>query len=611
MPVINMPIDDLLALVNRGGDSVVSADNVSAKLHDMGIEVDEITLTTMYKCGVCGKVVERTEAQGAALNCIACGVDFREKKDSASTIGETHVARLDMLAVRPDIFDVGGMARYMRGFVGAQTGLIEYPVDPPTYRLNVDPQLGRDESFRPSIACAVLRGLRLDDHGIKFLMNLQEDLHWALGRDRKLASIGMYDLDKLGGDVFAYRAVAPDGIRFTPLGFSPNDPGSNMTPGEILKNHKTGEKYARLLQGMTAYPLLQDGQGTVLSMPPIINSESTRVTLDTTQCFVDVTGLAQRTVDRALNIIVTSIREVMPQVRIESVKIAGIEGELTTPNLAPGRMALDVAEARDTIGAALSAAGVRELLERMGHGIDTSSDDTTLQVRVPAWRNDIMHPIDLIEDIAVAFGYENLTAELLPTFSVGAPRQVEELSAIARRVFTGLGFHQVMTLTLTSEPAAFEKWRVEPDPATVRIENPISVEQTIARVGLLPGILETMAINRQYDLPQKLFEVGDCCFVDADAETGARERRHCAAAMIGTHIGYADIRAVMDAFAHELGLSVEMRPIEHASYIRGRVAAVFNSGRRIGTMGELHPAVLENYSLKHAVAAMEVELPVA
>ena len=168
MPVINMPIDDLLALVNRGGDSVVSADNVSAKLHDMGIEVDEITLTTMYKCGVCGKVVERTEAQGAALNCIACGVDFREKKDSASTIGETHVARLDMLAVRPDIFDVGGMARYMRGFVGAQTGLIEYPVDPPTYRLNVDPQLGRDESFRPSIACAVLRGLRLDDHGIKF-----------------------------------------------------------------------------------------------------------------------------------------------------------------------------------------------------------------------------------------------------------------------------------------------------------------------------------------------------------------------------------------------------------------------------------------------------------
>lgn len=608
MPVINMPIDDLLRLVNRGGESVVSADNVADKLHDMGVEVDEITATSMYKCGVCGKVSERTEAQGEPLHCASCGVDFRERAGSLSTIGETRVARLDMLAVRPDIFDVGGMARYMRGFVGAQTGLIEYQVEQAKYSVKVDPRLGADDSFRPCIACAVLRGLKLDDHRIKFLMNLQEDLHWALGRDRKLASIGVYDLDKLKGTAFQYRAIAPDGLRFVPLGFAPTDPGANMTPGEILKKHRTGEKYARLLEGMAAYPLLQDQDGQVLSMPPIINSESTRVTLSTTQCFVDVTGLAQRTVERALNIIVTSIREVMPEARLEAVTVDGLEGRLITPNLAPGEMPLDVAEARDTIGAALSAAAITELLERMGHGVAAGSTEAALRVRVPAWRNDIMHPVDLIEDVAVAYGYENLTAALLPSFSVGAPREIEERSAIARRVFTGLGFHQVMTLTLTSEPAAFEKWRISEDPRAVRIDNPISVEQTIARVTLLPGILETMAINRQYDLPQKLFEVGDCCFVEAESETGARERRHCAAAMIGTHVGFADIRAVTDAFAHELGLTLEFRPIEHPSYIAGRVAGVFRDGRRLGVMGELHPEVLENYSLKHAVAAMEIEL---
>ena len=606
MPLINMPLDALLRLVNADGE-IITRDEVPDRLHEMGVEVEEVTDTMQYVCKTCGKIIERTEAQGTPLDCTNCGGDFRDNAAGVEELGHSPVVRLDMLAVRPDIFDAGGMARYFRGFLGQRTGLIDYPVSPSQISVQVDPKLSRDESYRPFIACAVIRKVQLDNELIKMLMNLQENLHWALGRDRKLASIGVYDLDTLRGTKFHYDAVGPDEIKFVPLGFAPDDPASVITPGEILAKHKTGIAYAHLLKDSVAYPILRDEELTVLSMPPIINSESTRVTMDSHNFFVDVTGLSRRTVDRALAVVVTSLKEMMPDCEIEQVTIDGPDGQLITPDLTAAEMTLDVQTAGATIGIDVSADGLRTLLEKMGHRVDGDGD--TLRVGVAAWRNDIMHPVDLIEDAAVAYGYENLVAEIVPTFTVGLPRAIEEHADVARRVLTGLGFHQVMTLVLSSEPAAFEKWRIAPDPRAVIIDNPISTEQTICRVNLLPGLLETLAINKQYDLPQQLFEVGDCCFCDETAETGARQERLAAAAMIGTHVGYADVRAVADAFAHELGRPIEIKPTDHPSYIPGRAAALCTaSGEEIGRMGEVHPEVLEAYGLKHPVSVMELSL---
>lgn len=611
MPIINMPVDTLLRLVNAER-AVIDESQLVQRLDEMGVEVEELAVTHVFTCTACENVMECTAAQGEPLHCAKCGLDFRERSGACRAAGTNKAARLNMLAVRPDIFDPGGMARYMRGFLGVRTGLIDYSVEPARLSVQVDPRMSRDECYRPAIACAVLRNVALDNERIKLLMNLQEDLHWALGRDRKLASIGVYDLDRLRPDrPLRYGPVGPDELRFVPLGFSPADPAAKMTPREILDRHKTGRAYAHLLAKMTAYPLLADGHGTVLSMPPIINSEATRVTMATRQCFVDVTGLAQRTVDRALNILVSGLKEVMPELQIEAVNVEYADRRVTTPDFSPAEMRLGVRETGETIGVSLDATALRELLERMGHGTAVEPGGDALRVRVPAWRNDIMHPIDLIEDAAIAYGYDRLTPRLAPTFSVGAPREIEERSALVRRVFTGLGFHQVMTLTLTSEAAAFDKWGLPHDPRAVKIENPISSEQTMCRVSLLPGLIETLAINKQYDLPQHLFEVGDCCFVDPDSETGAREARHAAAAMIGTHVGYADIRAVADAFMHEMQLALEVRAIASPAFITGRVAGLYAGDRWVGTMGELHPAALEACGLRHAVAVLEVNLSAA
>jgi len=636
LPIIDMPVDLLLARIRGSDGPALTLRDLTDLLPRLGCAVAEVADMEQYVCNVCGKIYDRTDAQGPPLFCAHCGSDFRARPSDLSVGGRNQVLRLEMLAVRPDLFDPGGMARYIRGYLGVQTGLTEYVLSAARLRVLVDPQLASPDSYRPFIACAVMRNVQLDHTTIKIVMNLQEDLHWAIGRDRKLASIGVYDLDTLQGDVFHYDAVDPDGLRFVPLGFDPSDPGANLTPRQILERHKTGQAYAHLLRPLKRYPLLRDAAGTVLSMPPIINSEQTRVRLQTRNFFIDVTGLSQRAVERALNIVVTSLKETMPAAEAECVLIehpwefggraaghgggpsnkgaggtapAHLPDVRITPDLAPTEMVLNVRQVADTIGIDLNAAQLGELLESMGHGVEEHGRPEQIKVLVPAYRNDVMHPVDLIEDAAIAYGYENLEPALVPTFTVGAPREIEERSAVARRVLTGLGFHQVMTLVLTSEPAAFGRWRLPPDPRAVRIENPISTEQTICRVSLLPGLLETMAINKQYDLPQYLFELGDVSLADESAETGAREERRLAAAMIGTHVGYADIRAVADAFVHEMGARCVVRPLEHASLIPGRAAGLFrDDDRQVGFMGELHPEVIENYGLRHPVAVLELSL---
>ena len=604
MPIVDMPVGLLLDRLAAAG-AEVTLDRVVELLPRLGCEIDEVATVRQYGCGACGRLIDRTEAQGTPLACPSCGADFQARPDLASDMGETRVLRLDMLAVRSDLFDPGGMARFLAGYLGVRKGLADWKVARPHIRVRVDPSVA---DVRPHIACAVVRGVTLDHDLVKAIMNLQEDLHWALGRDRKLASIGVYDLDTVQAqEGVVYEAVEPGALRFVPLGFSPSDPP--LSPKEILERHKTGQAYAHLLTGHARYPILRDVLGTVLSMPPIINSEETRVTLGTSAFFIDVTGLSRRTVDRALAVMVACCLETLPGATVEGVHIADPAGPRVTPDLTPTAIDLDVAEAADTIGAALDRVVLTDLLRRMGHGVGPGPRPGTLRVWVPATRNDVMHPVDLVEDAAIAYGYENLEPGLVPTFTVGSPRPVEERAAIARRVLTGLGFHQVMTLVLTSEEAAFRRWGVPDDDRAVRIANPISTEQTICRVSLLPGLLETLAQNRPHDLPQQIFEVGDCCFLDPDAETGATERRHAAVALIGTHVGFADARAVLDAFVHEMGGKVQVEPLDHPGMLPGRGAAVLAAdGRRIGVLGEVHPKVIEACGLHHPVVVVEVEM---
>ena len=611
MPVVAIPVD---MLSDRLGEPRLDAETLVGLLQRLGCDVEGWERVEKLRCRSCGTLTQAGTGGQYPPACEGCGQDFKESPDKLSKVGEVDVVRIDLLPVRPDMLDPGGLARALRVFLGRADGPPEYRCDPPKLSVQVDPGMADRASYRPYIACAVVRDIPLDEELIPVVMKLQENLHWAMGRDRKLASIGVYDLDTIEGSTLRFRPVGPEEMRFVPLMCDPTDPASNMTPGGILEKHPKGVAYAHLLENHQGYPLLEDETGRVLSMPPIINSESTKVTEKTKDLFIDVTGLSDRLVQRTLVVTVTSLLELVPDARAEQVRVIYSDREVVTPDFTPDEHLLDPLYAAKLVGVDIDQEGTAELLAKMGHRVD-SMDDGMIRVRIPAFRNDVLHQVDLVEDVAMAYGYHEIAPTLVESLTVGQPRAIEEWSEIARRILSGLGLLEVVTLPLSSPEATFDALGLERDENYVSIGNPVSVEQSMLRTTLLPGLLSVLANNIHHELPQRVFEVGDVTVLDPDTETGAREERKAAAAMIGARIGFADVWSLVQAFVRELGWELVVSAEDQdprslwipgrATYLRARRGEL---ERRCGVMGEVHPAVLEGFGLRAAATLVEVDL---
>ncbi len=606
MPVVGISVK----LLTERLQSPLGREELIQELQHLGCDVEGYTSLRRYKCLRCGNIVDLTMTQDPPVLCKRCGLNYRECPGELEDLGTSEVIRMELLAVRPDMFDPGGLARTLRGYLGQQDSPPRYTLHPPVARVGVDPLLLGQQCPRPAIACAVVRGIHLDDDIIKVLMNLQENLHWALGRDRKHASIGVYDLSTLAWPEFAYRAVEPEEVRFTALGFDTASRESAMTPREILEHHPKGVEFRRLLDGFSRYPLLTDARGNVLSMPPIINSEATRVTDDTDSFFIDVTGTNRRLVGRTLNVFVTSLVELEPGIIVEQVHIDYPQQTLITPDFTDQQVRLGVTDTSELLGIPLDTEQLERLLARMGHTSVVESPDSLL-VKVPAYRNDIMHPRDLMEDVAIAFGYHNISPRLVPTMTIGGELEIEKISRVARQALCGLGFLEVMTLVLTSERAAFHALGLVPGEDHVSLKNPISKDQTILRPSLLAGLLETLTINAHREYPQRIFEIGDVSGL-VDSDTGAIESRYVAGAVIGEGMGVTQVRAAAEAVLREFAWSIRTVAMEFPAFLPGRGASVVacrgQQEKQVGILGELHPATLEHFKLRHSTGLFEIDL---
>jgi phenylalanyl-tRNA synthetase beta chain len=496
-------------------------------------------------------------------------------------IEEDHVD-IEFFPNRPDLYSVEGVARALKGFLGIATGIREFNVVPSGITITKDREI---EKIRPYLACAVIRGMQFNSRSIESLMALQESLHWALGRNRKKVSIGVHDLARIKPP-FRYIAQQPD-FKFTPLDFA-----EPMTMKEILGKHPKGIKFAYILEKFDKYPLILDAEDNVLSFPPIINGELTRVTGETKDLFIEVTGI-DPAVSAALNIVVTSLAE--RGGRIESVTIDG----KTTPRLEPGIMKLKSSEVKSLLGIKLTNEETVSCLEKMRYGAAISGNN--IQVSVPAYRADILHTWDLIEDIAIGYGFDNIKPELPLTSTTGRAHQISKRRDSIREIMVGLGYFEVMPFTLTSERVQFEMMRREQAKGITHILYPISEDHTIVRPTLLPDLLEILSINRHRELPQRIFEVGE---VVVDCKTVQR----LGAAAIHPQANFTEIQAVMDAVMRERRISYEVSESNDPAFIDGRGADVMVRGEIAGVFGEIHPEVISNFGLEHPIIGFELEL---
>ena len=601
MPVVGIPVKQLRRLVGQD----LSNEKVISCCQELGCDVEELTLINRVKCSSCENITEYTKTESLPKSCDICTHEFSKENTDYKLLPQTEVLRLDLLADRPDNFDAGGLSRSMKGYLGIENGLVNYDVKKSDYQVTVDPSMSKPESYRPYITCAVVKNISFNDDSLKNIMKLQENLHWALGRDRKFASIGVYNLDKIKNKI-NYKSVSNDGIKFVPLGSVKISDEFKKTPGEILKEHPKGMAYAHLLSALKKYPILVDEAGTVLSMPPIINSEDTKVTIDSTDVFIDVTGLNSEVINKALNIMLSSMKEWDKDCEVYSVEVKYPDKTIVTPHLESQEFTIDFENCRKLIGVEMTDDDIISYLGKMRY--DAVNDNGKCKVSIPCYRNDIMHEHDIIEDVAIAYGYKNIKPGLIESFTIGNILPKEQKKQSIREVMTGLGFFEVINIMLTSQDRAYEKLGMPIPENCAEIDNPISIEQTIIRTELLSGVIETAANNTNHELPQKYFEVGEVVFADPSEEEGTREEIVFASAIAASKVGFADMKAVIAALMYELDLDFKLEAADLPVYLKGRGCKILINGAAVGHMGELHPEVLERYHINNPVAAAEINM---
>ncbi len=502
---------------------------------------------------------------------------------------EGNIWKLEITPDRPDLLSPEGVARAVKGFLGIESEIPQYSVVDTGISVEVE-----KVDARPYIACAAVLDVKLSDYTIKSLMQLQEKLHETLGRRRKKVAIGLHDLDRVTPP-FRYTQAEGKEIVFVPLGER-----KPMNLEEILKYHEKGREYAFCLEGCEKYPVILDKYGEVLSFPPIINGELTRVTEGTKNLFIDVTGTDRQAVEKTLNILVCSIAEICG--KIGRVRV----GSKTYPSLTPETFELRVENVDRLLGLGLREHEVAGILRRMRYSV-LELKGGVLKVLIPPYRVDILHEVDLIEDVAIGYGINNMQPVLPKLPTTGRKHEKEKISEKIREIMIGFGMQEILSFILTSKRKQFGKMLL-PEGACVEIANPVSAEYTVCRTWLLPCLLEFLSANTHNKYPQKIFEIGDCVLLDEQAETGAREVRKLACAIAHDKANLTEIKSVVEALAKELNASLVIKPCEHASFIPSRCGEIYLNGKSSGVFGELHPAVLENWKIEKPVVAFEMEV---
>jgi phenylalanyl-tRNA synthetase beta chain len=508
--------------------------------------------------------------------------------------------KVEFFPNRPDHFSVEGIARTLKGFLDIETGLPYYNLSSSGTSITVDPELA---SIRPYTSCAIVEGIKLDDEKLIQLMEFQEDLHWVLGRDRKKVAIGIHNLDVLTPP-FYYQAAHPFETSFTPL-----DMEEEMTLEEILQSHKKGHKYAHLLDKYSKYPLIMDSENNVLSMPPIINGELTKLTKQTTNVLVDVTGTDEKAVNHTLNIITSSFAETGAS--IKTMHTVYKDKSIITPDFTPKEKIVNIENAQKMIDVDLTIPGVVDMLRRVR--LDAEElNETEILVRVPSYRIDILHEVDVIENIAIGYDFRMIKANLPDVMTIASEDKGKVFDNNLREIMIGLGFYEVMSLMLTSEEQHYNNMN-QPVDERVVVAQPISQDRTMIRKSLLNGLMEFLESNTHEELPQKIFEVGETVYLDKSTETHTRGIKKLAALVMHSAANFTEIKSITASFISNLGLQWKIKPLNHPSFIKGRCASLmgWNEKREEfsvieGFFGEMHPEVITNFNLEYPVVAFEV-----
>ena len=499
---------------------------------------------------------------------------------------------------RPDLWNIEGLARALRGFLGLEKGSRHYVVDKPIVDVNVDSRL---RGIRPFIGCSIVKDVKLTDTMIRGLMHLQDKLDMTYGRNRQKTSIGIYDYSLITPPL-SYAVLKPTEISFVPLGFA-----EELNLAEILEKHPKGIEYGHIVKKHPVYPILLDSERKVLSFPPIINSNDLgRVTDQTRHVLVEVTGTVHDTVLNTLKFVTLSLIDRGGKAYAATVHYPHENLTVVTPNFETKRTELSVEYTNKVLGLQLTCGRIAKLLSVAGFDVEKVEDDK-LTVQVPCYRIDVMHQVDLIEDVAIAYGYNNIEPLWRELPTSGGVKSEQRLLDVARELMIGLGFQEVLTYTMANTENLFTKMNRRKE-RIIEVANPKVQTLTCLRNWLLPSLMEFLSNNQSVEFPQKIFELGKVTLLDEKQETRTRDEEWLAAAISHSNASFTEIKSALDAFFINLGLEWQIKEAEHPSFVEGRVGTAIVDATKVGIIGEISPKVLVAWKLENPTAAFEINM---
>ena len=499
---------------------------------------------------------------------------------------------------RPDTWNIEGLVRTLRGFLGLDKGLRQYTAGKSLVEVYVDKRL---EDIRPYIGCSIIKSVELTDALIQAMMQLQDKLDHTYGRNRRRTSIGLYDFDLIAPPL-SYAVAKPTDASFVPLGLE-----KKMNLKEILKEHPKGLEYGSIVSRHPVYPILLDSKNKVLSFPPIINSNDLgKVTEQTRNILVEVTGTVHETVLNTLKIVTLSLIDRGGKAYSATVHYPQGNSTEVTPSFETKHMDLNVEYANKILDLHLAPRQIAELLAKAGFGVQ-KLEKNRVTVQIPCYRIDIMHQVDLVEDVAIAYGYNNIKPfwRKLPTTGGSRPEQV--FLGIARELMVGLGYQEVLTYNMTNPQNLFTKMNAK-EQKIVEFANPKVQTLTCLRNWLLPSLMEFLSCNLHIEYPQRIFELGPVTVLDEKVETRTRDEDTLAVAVSHASASFTEMKSTLDALFMNLGLQWQIKETKHPSFVEGRVGTAIIDKTEVGTLGEIHPKVLENWTLENPVAAFELNM---
>lgn len=507
---------------------------------------------------------------------------------------------------RPDLWSTAGLARQLRVYTGGGTSDYSFFSTPKSALesgeriVEVDPAL---KNIRPYVAAFAVTGKKIDEPALKDIIQTQEKLCWNFGQKRASIAMGVYRSDLISYPV-QFLAADPDSTKFVPLQME-----EELSLNEIIEKHPKGHDFGDIVSGFDRYPFLTDSTGEVLSFPPIINSNKLgAVEIGDTELFVEMTGTDLKALLLAVSIVACDMADygftILP---VKSVYPYDTEfgREITSPFYFQAGCSATIEEINRYLGVEFSVEEAAEYAARMG--LETRVEGKAVSVEAPFYRNDFLHPVDLIEDIMIGRGTSEFEPVLPKDFTPGRLSAEELFARSVKDVMVGLGYQEMIYNYLASGKDLIEKMGI-PGDTVVKIANPMTENYEYLRNSILPSMLATETVSAHAVYPHRIFEVGKVAYLDPADNQGSVTRNWLGFLDADGESNFNDLHATVSALFFYLSREYSLVECVDPRFIPGRCADIESKGIKVGVLGELHPQILTNWSVTVPCAACEIDL---